>query len=466
MSQMSPTTRGWVVVGASTIALIVSVSALIITPYGVMMDHIAKEFGWSRAAVSNGLSIFALTAAIVMPFAGRLLDTFGIRKVGIPSAVLTVLTMLALAWCPPDQALWYGLMAVLGVVSVGQGGLIYLKVAAEWIDRRRGLAVAVVGTGMAIGQAFSPAFTQFLMTTFGGWRPVFVGLAILLAVLSLPPLFWMIREPDGDERRALGHPASPQAADQPGLELGEAARTPQFWILLVTTLMLGCAVPGVLVHMVPLLSDQGISPTEAVAALSAAGLSAILGRMIGGFLLDRFHAPLVAAVVFAMPILGFWFLSGHAGVGGIHIVGAILVGMASGGESDLVGYMTSRYMGMKRFGLIYGIYYALLALGYSLGPFAYAAAYTATGNYDAAFLVFGIGLAVCAVAGLAMGRYRYPAGVAIPVADDPTDAAEQIPEAVLVDNPVIVPRHPHPRPAAGVDGSARSDEDPVGSLDR
>ncbi|WP_175557430.1 MFS transporter [Raineyella antarctica] len=438
---MSPTRRGWLVVGASTIALIVSVNALILTPYGVMMDPIAKDFGWTRAAVSNGLSIYALAAAIVMPFAGRLLDGLGIRKVGIPSVLLTALSMIGLAYCPPNQGLWYGLMAFLGVVSVGQGGLTYLKVASEWIDRNRGLAVGLVGTGIAVGQAVAPAFTELLMTTFGGWRPVFIGLAVLLVVLALPPLLFVVREPDAAERFELGLVATPSSRELPGLETGEAIRTRQFWILLLTTLVLGCAAPGALVHMVPLMTDQGISPAQAVAALSAAGLSAMVGRLIGGFLVDRFYAPLVAAVVFVLPALGFWFLSGHTHVPGLPLVGAILVGMAMGGESDLVSYMTSRYLGMKRFGLIFGIYYALLALGYAIGPFVFAQSYSATGNYDMAFWIFGIGLVVCALGGLTMGRYRYPAGIAIPVADDPRDAFEQIPEAVLVDNPVLGAHH-------------------------
>lgn len=441
MSQLSPISRGWVVVGASTIALIVSVSALILTPYGLMMDPIAADFGWTRAEVSNGLSIYALAAAIVMPFAGRLLDGVGIRRVGIPSVVLTVLSLVALAYCPPNRTLWYVLMAFLGVVSVGQGGLTYLKVASEWIDRNRGLAVGIVGIGGATGQALSPAYTQLLMTTFGGWRPVFLGLALLLAVLALPPLIFVIREPEAGERHDLGLVAAPSAEDLPGLEAGEAVRTRQFWILLVTTLVLGSAVPGALVHMVPMLTDQGTTAAAAAVALSVAGLAAMAGRLVGGFLVDRFHAPLVAAVVFGLPILGLWFLSGHTGIPGIYLIGAALIGMANGGEADLVSYMTSRYLGMRRFGLIFGVYYALLALGYAIGPFVYALAYAATGTYDPALVLFGIGLAISAVGGLTMGRYRYPAGVAIPVADDPYDASEQIAEAFLVDNPVIGHRH-------------------------
>lgn len=438
MSSSNPHRRGWIVIAASAWALIVSVNTLILSPLGVLMDTIAQDMGWERATVSNGLSMFALTAAIVMPFAGRLLDAWGIRRVGIPSILLTMALMVVLAFIPNNQAAWFGVLAALGVVSVGQGGLTYMKVAAEWIDKNRGLAVGIVGTGLAVGQAAAPAISQVLITSLGDWRRVFIGLAIMLGVISLPPLLFIVREPRPDERAQLGQRTEVgDTSGLPGLEMREALRTRQFWILLVTTLVLGCAVPGAMVHMVPMLTDQGVTPAQAVTAMSIAGLAAMAGRLIGGIIIDRFHAPYVAGVVFAMPVLGFWFLSGHTGIPALALVGAALIGMAMGGESDLVSYMTSRYMGMKRFGAIYGIYYALLALGYAAGPFAFAMAHSATGNYDIAFIVFGIGLLLCAGLGLTLGKYRYPAGIAIPVADDPDDPSEEIPESVLVHNPVI-----------------------------
>ena len=394
--------------------------------------------------------IFALTAAIVMPFAGRLLDTYGIRRIGIPSVIATMVMMIAIAFIPSSEALWFTMLAILGAVSVGQGGLTYMKVASEWIDKNRGLAVGIVGTGLATGQAIAPVISQTLITSLGDWRKVFIGLAILLGVVALPPLVFIVREPRPEEREALGTTRSiGDTSELPGLTLQEAARTRQFWILLTTTLVLGCAIPGALVHMVPMLTDRGISPTVAVTAMSLAGLSAMGGRLIGGFAVDRFHAPFVAAIVFSMPVLGFLFLSGVVGSTGLVLVGAVLIGMAMGGESDLVSYMTSRYMGMKRFGQIYGIFYALLALGYAAGPFVFATVQAQTGSYNLAFLIFGIGLLICAALGLSMGKYPYPAGIAIPVADDPSLAVERIAEEVLVDNPVIGgPRHDPAAPAS------------------
>lgn len=438
MSSSGLQRRSWLVIAASAVALIVSVNTLVLTPLGVLMDAIAQDMGWERVTVSNGLSIFALTAAIVMPFAGRLLDAYGIRKVGIPSVLLTMVMMVAIAFVPNNQGAWFVMFAILGVVSVGQGGLTYMKVASEWIDKNRGLAVGIVGTGLATGQAIAPFISQTLIGTLGDWRRVFIALAIMLGIVALPPLLFIVREPTQTERETLGTTRSiGSTGELPGLTLREATRTRQFWILLVTTMVLGSAIPGALVHMVPMLTDRDISPTLAVTAMSLAGLAAMAGRLIGGIIIDRFHAPYVAAVVFVMPVIGFLLLSGVIGTTALVLVGAILIGMAMGGESDLVSYMTSRYMGMKRFGAIYGIFYALLALGYAAGPFIYGTIQAQTGNYNLAFIIFGVGLLICAALGLTLGKYTYPAGIAIPVADDPNDPSERIAEEVLVDNPVI-----------------------------
>lgn len=461
MSQSGLQRRSWLVIAASAVALIVSVNTLVLTPLGVLMDAIATDMGWERATVSNGLSIFAFTAAIVMPFAGRLLDAHGIRKVGIPSVLLTMVMMVAVAFVPNNQGLWFLFLGVLGIVSVGQGGLTYMKVASEWIDKNRGLAVGIVGTGMAIGQVIAPIISQTLITYLNDWRQVFIGLAIMLGIIALPPLVFVVREPRQDEREALGTTRSiGDTSELPGLTVSEAVRTRQFWILLLTTLVLGSAIPGAMVHMVPMLTDQGISPAIAVSAMSLAGVAAMAGRLIGGFIIDRFHAPYVAAVVFTMPVLGFLFLSDVVSSTVLVLLGAALLGAAMGGEADLVSYMTSRYMGMKRFGAIYGIFYALLALGYAAGPFAYAVVQGRTGNYNLAFIIFGIGLLVCAALGLTLGKYTYPAGIAIPVADDPQDPSERIAEEVLVDNPVIGHRHHDSAASTAQDDPARRAETP------
>lgn len=395
--------RAWFTVGFSTLAMTLSVNGLVLAPYGIMIKPIGEEFGWSRTTVTGALSLFALTAALVMPLMGGLLDRYGFRRVVVPGVLVSGILLALLAVVPPSIALWFLIMGVLGVVSTPQNGVPYYKLASQWLDGRRGLALGIIGTGGAVGGALVPQYVGALIELFN-WRLAFLGLGILLVVVTLPIASFLLREPYRHELPQLK--VHHESGELPGMELGEALRSRKFWQLIVAVLLVGSAVPGVVVQMVPLLTDQGLSTDLAIVIVSAMGLATMFGRLAGGFLLDYLHAPRVAAVVFSAPILGFILLTNGDFIAAL--IGALLVGMALGGEGDLVSYMTSRYMGVRFFGQIYGIFMAVLAFGYAFGPFAFAASYDLTGSYDVAFVVAGTGLVVSSVLVLRMGPYNYP----------------------------------------------------------
>lgn len=408
--------RAWWMVSWSTIAITASVASLVLSPFSVLLGPISQEFGWSRSQTSGLVSVFALTAAVVTPVVGRLLDKYGTRKVIVPGIILTLIGLASLSILPPALWLWMTVMGLLGVVSVTVNGMPIVRLGARWVDRRRGLAIGIIGTGLALGQAISPVIVGGLLTHFG-WRTSFIGLAVFGLIVALLPAAFILRDPRPDESKLLGETSHHEEQELPGLTVSEAFRTRQYWILLLTTLVIACAMPGVLVHLVSILTDHGISLERAVAALSLAGLATMAGRLIGGFLLDVIHAPYVAMVVFLFPVVGFLFLG--SGLGILPLVGAMCVGFAMGGEADLVSYMTSRYLGMKAFGALYGILFALLALGYAIGPAVFAASFDMTGSYHTAYWVFGIALLVVTALLPFMGKYRFKPAVAVPGAHEP-----------------------------------------------
>ncbi|WP_425308554.1 MFS transporter [Ammonicoccus fulvus] len=408
--------RAWWMVSWSTIAITASVASLVLSPFSVLLGPISQEFGWSRSQTSGLVSIFALTAAVVTPVVGRLLDKHGTRKILVPGVILTLIGLASLSILPPQLWLWMTVMGLLGVVSVTVNGMPVVRLAARWVDRRRGLAIGIVGTGLALGQAISPVIVGGLMTHYG-WRTSFIGLAVFGLIVALLPALFVLRDPRPEESVKLGETTHHTEEELPGLTVKEAFKTRQYWILLISTLVIACAMPGVLVHLVSILTDQGISMERAVAALSLAGLATMAGRLIGGFLLDVIHAPYVAMVVFLFPVVGFLMLG--SGMGILPLIGAMCVGFAMGGEADLVSYMTSRYLGMKSFGSLYGILFALLALGYAIGPAVYAASYDSTGSYHTAYWIFGIALIVVMLALPFMGKYRFRPAVAVPGAHEP-----------------------------------------------
>src|SRR3954467_15337530 len=104
------------------------------------------------------------------------------------------------------------------------------------------------------------------------------------------------------------------------------------------------------------------------------------GRVLTGYIIDRFFAPYVAAVMFIGTALGCLLLL--IGGPGTALVAAALVGLSLGAEFDLIAYLTARYFGMARYGFVYALIYAMFVVGAAVGPTLAGIAFDATGNYD------------------------------------------------------------------------------------
>src|SRR6185437_15081665 len=126
----------------------------------------------------------------------------------------------------------------------------------------------------------------------------------------------------------------------PGLSVRAASGTARLWLMLGVFFLAAIAVNGTAAHVVPLLTDAGISPARAAATMGVFGLATMTGRLLAGYLVDRFFAPYVATVLFLAPIAGFAFLATAAGV--LPSLGVILLGLGLGTEIDLIAFLVSR----------------------------------------------------------------------------------------------------------------------------
>jgi predicted MFS family arabinose efflux permease len=116
---------------------------------------------------------------------------------------------------------------------------------------------------------------------------------------------------------------------------------------------------------VPLLTDKGYTPETAAALMIAVGLSTMAGRLLSGYLVDRIFPPFVAGFFFLLACLGSYLLNGA----GSPVAGIVSLGLASGTEIDMIGFLTSRCFGMKRFGQLYDYLFASFVVGSAVGPY-------------------------------------------------------------------------------------------------
>jgi MFS family permease len=399
--------RWWIVFGA-TMSMLVAQAPITLFTFGLFIKPLGAEFGWDRGQLSAASGVGSVFSGLAIPVVGILMDRFGVRRILIPTILLFACSVAALALTPPSLVIFTILMAATGLFGSGQGPLGYVKSISGWFDDKRGLALGIAVAGIGLGATLVPQYTQYLIGAFG-WRYAYVGLGLLLLVVAIPNVVLFIREPtEGIARDTAARIAAGDLTPVdvlPGLDIREALTSGRFWMLGVAILLVSTVVNGMVVHTVPLLTDHGYSATAAAGLMAAVGLSTMTGRLLAGFLVDYIFAPYVAAFFFLLPCIGMFLLSNAI----VPVLGIISLGLASGTEVDMIGYMTSRYFGLKRFGQIYGYMFAIFAGGAALGPYLLGVSFVKLHSYDPALIGFGIALVVASAFVLCLGPYRYPA---------------------------------------------------------
>jgi len=388
---------GWVIVLAAAIAYLFSFGPLVGVTFGVFLKPLAEEFGWDRAKIASAYSISLLAMALCSPVIGKFVDRWGTRRVVLPATALFGGALMSLAWLTPHLGHLYGIFAVMGMLSVGSTHVPYARVISNWFDRRRGLALGLSMMGLGVGTTIMPLLAHSLIAHWG-WRTAYVVLGSLPILIVLPIVGLSLRErpeqmglsPDGIERGEEGLRSRTSASSLPraalGLDPSEALRTRTFWIMGTAFFLMSLCAIGIMVHLVPLLLDRGLSAEEAAWAMSIFGIALLVGRVACGALLDRFFAPYVAVAFFSLAgggILLLWL--GFGGV--LAFVAAFLIGLTMGAEVDVIAYLVSRYFGLRAFGAIYGYSFSLYLLGGMVGPFLMGVSFERRGSYQETLLI-------------------------------------------------------------------------------
>lgn len=175
-----------------------------------------------------------------------------------------------------------------------------------------------------------------------------------------------------------------------GASVREGLTSRVFWILVVVLFCSSIAQNGALTHLAALLTDRGVGPGGAAVALSAMGAASLVGRLLTGWLLDRFAAPRVSFVLLAVAALGT-FLLASAGSLAMGALASALIGFGMGGEADITPYMLSRHFGLRAFSTLYGFTWTAYAAAGALGPVLMGRAFDATGSYEALLVRLAIG---------------------------------------------------------------------------
>jgi MFS family permease len=388
---------GWKVVMAAALGVGIGVSGAPFYTLGVFLKPLSGEFGWSRAEASAATLFLTFGSALTAPVVGRLADRLNVRNIALISLVGIVLAFLWLTQSGPRVGSWYFGLALLALAGCGTTPLVWVHAVTTWFDKSRGLALGFTLAGSGISGIVSPHAVDFLIIHYG-WRAGYVGLALFTLIVALPVVFLFFRE------KATAKTVK-DTSHLPGLTVGEVLRTRRYWQLAIGFMSTGGAIAAIIVHLVPLLTDTGVSRTTATSIAGLMGFAVVFGRIAVGFLVDRLHAPYVAAVLLTIPAIGYLLIAGGSGVGWSLMLATILFGLSAGAEVDLMAYLGSRFFGLKAFGAVYGMLLLPFGLGAGVAPILMGHVYDVTGHYTLALYGGAVGCVVGAALIGTLGRY-------------------------------------------------------------
>lgn len=286
-------TRG--LVFSTMIGLATGIASVNLFAIGIFQGPITQEFGWSQTQYALVTLVGTVVTVVSSLYIGKWFDRQGVRRWALAGVVLVAASMMSLYWLSDSLLHFYAVFALMPLIGAGTSSIAYSRVIAAWFDRRRGQAFGAALAGIGIGGAVLSAYSQYLIGTVG-WRGAYVGLGVLMLVVTLPIIFMKLRDSPADVGLGFDGVMPDRSAATPaviapslvGYGAAESRRTKNFWLMFVSFLLLAFGIGGVLIPLVPILRARGIEPEQAAAVQAALGLALIVGRAFAGFLMDRF----------------------------------------------------------------------------------------------------------------------------------------------------------------------------------
>ena len=388
---------GWLVVLAAYCGAMVGFGSLLVFSFSIFLKPLSGAFGWSRESVSAAFGLAALSLAVCSPPLGHLLDRYGPRRVILPCMAIFGVAFASVGLLTPHLLHLYAIFVLMGVVGNGTTQMGYSRAVSTWFEKRRGLALALMLAGVGTGSIIFPPLAQALIAAYG-WRVAYFVLGVVVLLLGIPLTALFVRERPHETVRAQ--------TTLPGATVSEGLRSPAFWILIATLFLSSVSMNGSITHLSALLTDRGVTAANAALAASMLGLASFIGRLVTGFLLDRFFGPRVGFCLCALSAGGILLLA-RAGSSLPGIAAAMLIGLGVGAEANLTPYLLTRYFGLRAFSTLYGFTWTAYAMAGAIGPVLMGKAFDVTGSYASLLMILSVTTLAAAVLLLLLPAYRW-----------------------------------------------------------
>ncbi|HIC7211936.1 MFS transporter [Burkholderia stabilis] len=380
----------WVIVAAGGLMGCIAIGAMFSLP--VFLRSIARDTGWSMTGISGAMTLGFIAMAFASMAWGSLSDRIGTRAVVVTGAVL-LSASLALASRAPSLLAF---QLTFGLAVGGATAAVFAPMMAcvtGWFDTHRSLAVSLVSAGMGMAPMTMSPLAAWLVSAHG-WRTSMLLIAALAAAVMIPASLLVRRAPALEGTHAAAPPA-----DAPGaMSVGDALRSPQFMVLLLTNFFCCATHSGPIFHTVSYAVTCGIPLIVAVSIYSVEGLAGMGGRIVFGILGDRIGAKrmlVTGLLAQALGALGYYFVRT---LDGFYAV-ATLFGFIYAGVMPLYSVLARENFPLRMMGTVIGGCAMAGSLGMAAGPVAGGLIVDTFGSYGWLYIgSFAIGVGAFLIA--------------------------------------------------------------------
>lgn len=364
--------------------------------FGVLIDPLVEQYGWSRGSISAANSTMFLSSIVLLLGAGAMADRIGPRRIALVAAVGTTLGMFLTGTM---SQLWQ-FYVFYGVV-LGGSSMVFVVVlpviVTRWFHQKVGMALGLTWASLAVGAMVASPVLRWLITSVG-WRQAFFATGIVGGAILLLAVFFLRSRPGDIGSLPYGAEAltlAPEGVNAPTIPVpfSHVRRTRAFWHL-INIHFLGCAGHSIiLAHVVSMAIHTGVPALTAAGVLSTVAGASIVGRLASPILAERLGGRRTFALAFFLQGMPILLLLG-ANLPWHFYLFALLFGPGYGSETPPFPMVNRQYYGSNSpLNSINGWQLAGAQIGMALGAWLGGALFDLTGTYTwsiAAAVIFSL----------------------------------------------------------------------------
>ena len=300
---------------------------------------------------------------------------------------LGVLTLVVIAASPNLPVFIVG----WAFAGIAMAGVLYPPAFAAitgWFAARRlgALTTLTLVAGLA-----STVFAPLTAATYDqlGWRETYLWAAVLLAVLTVP-VHWLVL------RRPWPQPVH-VTSKEPEAEkdyTSHVVRDTRFRLLTAGLTLVALAMYAALLALVPLMLERGLSPQTAAWVLGLGGLGQVAGRLVYTTLARHASLTVRTVTVFGLVTASTAVLAVVPGPVGLLVAASMTAGVGRGISTLLQATAVTDRWGARGYGRLSGVLGLPVLLATALAPGAGAVLAEVTGSYATGFAVLAAVAAV------------------------------------------------------------------------